>query len=292
VNAGQIESVDGHIRAPGVFSYISGAAEFYSLVAAFLLSRYTTQEKRNNLSLILAALGLALAISVSVSRTLILSVGLVVVSFFILAVRAGLPRRKLLSFGLMVLCIGGLGMFSTVVREGNRDLLTRWTMAEASEGSFLGRAFGDFWVSGSILNEAGLAGKGIGVGTNMGAALLGQEGVFLLAEKEWERVVLEMGIVLGAAFILWRIALFFKILQSSLAAWTRRDLLPSLLLAASGYTLVSGQSGQPATLGFIALAGGLTLAAGEARLRFRVHRGMLIMAQQAARFNRRGPFRR
>ena len=84
---------------------------------------------------------------------------------------------------------------------------------------------------------------------------------FLLGESEWSRVVAESGAILGYAFILLRVAICWYLIRESWSALNRGQATPLLLVAASGLDLVSGQFGQPATLGFVVFTSGLALAA-------------------------------
>ena len=264
VDAMQIGGVmDGKIRAPGVFSFITGAAQYYGMVAAFCFARFWDQRNKFGIRLVLGALGVAIAINTAISRTLLGSVIVVFVIFLGSVVRIGISARRFALFvGIGVAAIAMVAG-SALLRQGNEALVDRWVSAEYTEGSIIIRFLEGFTVSGWVLSDAGVTGHGIGVGTNMGAAVLGNPGEFLLAEVEWERVVLEMGVFMGLGFILWRIVLFGHIAMRATKAWVHKDVLPVLLVAAGGLTLLNGQSGQPATLGFGVLAMGAAMAAGN-----------------------------
>ena len=255
--------MDGKIRAPGVFSFISGAAQFYGMVAAFCISRFWDERNKFGFRLVLGTLGVAIAINTAISRTLLGSVIVVFVIFLVSSIKIGISVRRFLLFvGIGVVASAMVGG-SALLREGNGALMDRWASADDAEGSIIIRFLGSFLVSGEVMNDAGIIGHGIGVGTNMGATLMGQTGEFLLAEGEWERVVLEMGVILGGGFILWRILLFAQIARQAMKAWVHRDVLPVLLVAAGGLTLLIGQTGQPATLGFGVIAMGAAMAASK-----------------------------
>jgi hypothetical protein len=253
---------EGRIRAPGIFSFITGAAQFFSLVTAFWLARFG-QEQRIGWALGLAGASILIAINVALSRTLVAACAVVFAAFMVVLITGRVSLGRIVLLVLSAAMLVGLFLGSDVLREGNELLVIRFESAADMEGSFFARAFGGFVIPGDVLTSAGVTGHGLGVGTNMGAALLGSPGDFLLAESEWPRVVLEMGAVLGLAFIFWRICLFVKMASDALSALRHDNSLPLLLLAAGGLNLVNGQSGQPATLGFIALAGGLVIAASK-----------------------------
>jgi hypothetical protein len=98
------------------------------------------------------------------------------------------------------------------------------------------------------------------VGTNVGSKLLTGEMDFVLAEDEWERVILESGGLLGGAYLLIRVLMALQL--GSMAARAARigHVLPLLLFGACAVPIVAGQFGQSTTLGFACFVGGLCLA--------------------------------
>jgi hypothetical protein len=91
-------------------------------------------------------------------------------------------------------------------------------------------------------------GWGLGVGTNAGAKLLIGQSAFLLMEGEWPRIIMENGPVLGIAYLLWRLAFFFRIFWLTIKSVLLGNLLPLLLFSSSGLPLLNGQFGQPTIL--------------------------------------------
>ena len=106
-------------------------------------------------------------------------------------------------------------------------------------------------------------GGGLGVGTNVGAGLLTGERVFILAEGEWERILSEVGPVLGLAFIFFRILLVWFLFRKALAALRRGEPLAMLLFGMCATLVLNGQLGAAATLGWAAFGAGLCLAAAK-----------------------------
>jgi hypothetical protein len=159
----------------------------------------------------------------------------------------------------------------------------RWRAADDSEGSFLTRALDQFTVRWDLITSAGMRGFGLGVGTNMAAKLMTGDVGFQLAELEWQRVVLEMGAPLGLVYIAWRISLSAWIAAKCISAMARKDILPPLLFAAVGLTILDGQTGVPATLGYLALASGLALASAESHQVFKLRYGLLKRSMLSAR---------
>src|SRR5262249_5576364 len=118
-----------------------------------------------------------------------------------------------------------------------------------------------FGESIEIAAHTPLVGSGLGIGTNAGAALLTGSRSFLLGESELSRVIGESGPILGYSYITLRLMICLFIVRCSWAAVARGQALPFLLIASNGLDLISGQFGQPTTLGFAVLFSGLALAA-------------------------------
>jgi hypothetical protein len=112
----------------------------------------------------------------------------------------------------------------------------------------------------SLLYESPLLGYGLGMGTNVGSALLSGKVTYLLAEGEWARVLLESGPILGAAFLIWRIWLALDLGWKAIQHALQGNPLPLLLFGMCGLAIVNGQWGQATTLGFAIFGGGLCLA--------------------------------
>ena len=71
-------------------------------------------------------------------------------------------------------------------------------------GASLDATLSGFTEPFSFISEAGLFGKGLGMGTAAGSALMTGSVSFLLAEGEWSRVILESGPLLGFSFLAYR----------------------------------------------------------------------------------------
>jgi len=152
------------------------------------------------------------------------------------------------------------------VNEGVELLSDRFTtVAEAEEttiaGGLIARTFSSFTEGILLVTHAPIGGYGLGIGTNGGAKFLTGRSLFLLAEGEWGRVILESGPILGLAFLAWRTMLVLKIGLISFRRLKEGTILPIMLYAAGFLALLNGQFGQPTTLGFAVFLCGLCLAA-------------------------------
>jgi hypothetical protein len=289
----QISSAMGKIRPPGTFSFVSGSVGFFGLVTAFL--GYGLVAKRrtyDNWILVGAAIAVGLAVAVSGSRATILSGGIVVLAWMFGAV-AGQRISSAVTNSLMIVIIaifvlGQIDLF----QQGKEILNERFEMGhevEAREGGLAGRFFGELIRPLQMISDLPFFGAGLGVGTNVGAALLTGKMQFLMSEGEWGRVLLEMGPLFGLLFIGFRIALTVRLGRDSLEAARRSDLLPIVLFSACAVSLFSGQISQPTTLGFTVLGAGLCWAS----LRGRVDSSVPSDAKSAVQLPpTRLPFRR
>jgi hypothetical protein len=264
---GQIFGADGRIRPPGLFAFISGPQLFYPLCAAFFFDEIGGAKRLPWYVLIVCGAAIAVALPVSISRTAMLGTLVVAAAFvcalpFATAKASGLVRALL----LLVLVGGGLSRVPAF-REGTDVFMMRWDSAESTAGAsawtgVMNRTVSGFTNPAYFMRNAPLFGHGIGTGSNVGARLTSGHVGFLLAEEEWGKVLLELGPVLGVAFILLRVALVGWL---AWCAWRSlrddRNALPVLLLAATALTILQGQWAPPTVLGFAVAGAGLLLGA-------------------------------
>ena len=262
----QIQAGSGKVRPPAVFSFVSGTIYYLSAATAFLLHAILARLPYKTWLLYASAAGLILGLGVSGSRSTVLAVLLVVVSMAaILAIRPSLVStfgRHLLLAVTVIWAISYLPIF----QEGLRILSDRFIeAAEVSESSVLGglvnRTIFGFSEGLRRLPGIPLGGYGLGVGTSGGASFLTGEASFLLAENEWSRILLESGPILGLAFLLWRCALACKLGFFAVRQTWAGNTLPMFLFSAGVFVILQGPFGQPTSLGFAVVLGGLCLAA-------------------------------
>ena len=190
--------------------------------------------------------------------------------FVVLIIRPRAVNR----FGwiLVIVVIGALIVSRLpIFKEGFQILSDRFTSAaEAAETTILrgtiDRVINDFTEGLKNIDKFPLFGYGLGIGTNVGGRILVGRPAFLLAESEWMRVLGENGPILGLAFLLWRTLFVLNLGRLSLIALLRNNLLPILLFSSGFIVLLSGQLGQPTTLGFAVILNGLCLAATQPRV--------------------------
>jgi hypothetical protein len=264
---GQIFGADGRIRPPGLFAFITGPQLFLPLAAAFFFYQASVRRQLPWLVLVAAGLCIVIALPVSISRTVMLATGLVGVTFagtLLFTSRRGGTLLRTGAIGLvMLLALSRLPIFE----EGRAVFMMRWqTAATSSNGdaweNVYDRTFGGLLQPLNTMARAKFFGSGVGVGSNVGARLLSGKVGFLLAEDEWTKIVLELGPVLGGAFILFRIGLTVWLgLLGLRALFLEHDPLPILLFSACGAAVFIYQWGPPTLLGFAVFGAGLILAA-------------------------------
>lgn len=264
---GQIFGADGRIRPPGLFAFISGPQLFFPLCAAFFFDEIGGAKRLPWYVLIVCGAAIAVALPVSISRTVMLGTGVVAVAF-VCALPFASTKFSGLARSLLLLALIGVGLSRLpAFREGTDVFMMRWDSAESSTGAsawtgVVNRTVSGFTNPAYFMQNAPLLGHGIGTGSNVGARLTSGEVGFLLAEEEWGKVLLELGPVLGVAFILLRIVLVGWL---GWCAWRSlrddRNALPLLLFAAMALTILQGQWAPPTVLGFAVVGAGLLLGA-------------------------------
>jgi len=142
-------------------------------------------------------------------------------------------QRNLLSLFFLVAALF-VSLLIFMSSDSYQILVERNRSAVASEGSPVTRAFSSLYAFTRVIDDAPLWGHGIGSGTNAASAILragrvARRGVFA-AEDEWSRIILELGLPIGALFILFRIFLLIWLLLKAYKALIRQGTGVPLLL--------------------------------------------------------------
>jgi hypothetical protein len=260
---GQIRGALGKIRPPGPFSFIDGIVAYFGLTAAFVYYGWSKSGVFGRALLLLATLATVLAVPISISRSLLLSV-LIVITFGLATSLRSLKAtlRIFIPVALTALCL--LLLSKTVYLQA---FATRWNDSiSAGKGTFYANVFerilGTYTEPVARMADAPLLGHGVGAGTLAGARLMTGKVSFLLAESELTRIVLELGPILGSAFILWRLWLALGMVFGGWRKFRQtRDSLSWLIAGATSLNVASGQWGSSTQLGFSVFGAGLALAA-------------------------------
>lgn len=255
----------GYFRPPGTFSFTTGVAYFYGLVAAFVFYFWLHMHLVNKILLIAATGCLLMSIPFSISRSQFFEV-LISLAFSVVAAwRRPKYIGRVMVGGiiaiLLYLVLRNQFFFATSTEAFN----ARFEDATASEGGLNG-VLVDRFLGGmisAIQNAPNLPffGYGIGMGTNVGSQLLTGGVAFLISEEEWGRIIGEQGLLLGFIVIFVRIAVIIQVYKLAAKQLKKTDALPWMLLSFATVIFLQGQWGQPTTLGFSVLGMGLTYAA-------------------------------
>ncbi|PTT02664.1 hypothetical protein DBR11_04240 [Pedobacter sp. HMWF019] len=255
----------GYLRPPGTFSFTNGISLFYGLTASFMLYFWLHPQGVNKIALCGGTLSLIAVIPLSISRTLVFTIAIIV--FFALVTVLRKPENFLkvvlagIGIFLMLSILSNFGFFQTATKV----LTLRFTNASTTEGGLKGtfgnRYFG--WMATAIATslDQPFFGHGIGLGTNVGSALLTGDRKFLVSEEEWNRQIGELGALMGIGVIVVRLALSFKMSIHAIKKLQNGQMLPWMLLSFGLTVIPQGQWAQPTALGFSVLAGGLIIAA-------------------------------
>jgi len=256
---------NGFFRPPGTFSFISGTVAFYSLLSCFVSFFWFNSKYINRILLIASTFCLLIAIPFSISRTLFFQFVLCVLFVLFLLMRK--PKHLFYSFFLSVFIIMILFFLSKTEFLGTAvdAFITRFIDANETEGGLVKGVAGNRFLGGLLEPikasvDMPFWGMGVGIGTNVGAKLIGSTDSFLAGEQEWARIVGELGFLLGLSVIFLRVFLACKMIFSSLMKIKKMNYLPWLLSSYGFLLVLQGQTAQPTNLGFLVVVGGLILA--------------------------------
>lgn len=263
----------GYMRPPGTFSFTSGYVMYQAVVGCYLLYyllMYNTLPKEyqfSKLIMIILAGCYLLSIPTSISRTHFFQTGVFLIFLFIAAMRKNKLKGKFLKFAILTIITGTILYFLGIGGESVEAFTARFDSANEIEGGVDG-VIGDRYVGGligSLINfQMPVFGYGIGLGTNVGAKIMGGNmySFGFNGEIEWSRIIGECGMLLGMIIIFIRLFFALKLWKKAYNLLVKKyDLLPWMLSAGMMLTLPQGQWAIPTNLGFCILFGGLTLAA-------------------------------
>jgi hypothetical protein len=260
----------GKFRPSGTFSFSTGVAEFYPVALAALLGFLMARKKLPWYLTVAAAVSIAVAVPISISRTNAVTCGLLLLvtggAAFLLPNTPRVLVRTVLLLGLVTLIASRMPHFD----EGVQAFDARWTGAtgddvEGVQSNLVGRYLRDLLPPMDLVFDTPLLGWGVGRGTLMAQGFLTGQRLFTMGEAEWTQLVLEMGPVLGLAFICLRVGVCVRLASRSYHALRRGNLWPMLYAVAAFFLVLNAQWGQPTTLGFAIFAAGLAFATSRMR---------------------------
>lgn len=256
----QLRGALGRVRPPGPFTFITGPVLWFSLSSAFVIYGWLHRDTYSRRLLIAVTVMTVIIIPVSVSRMLFFSVLIVVLFGAVALFRHPGRAAALMIPGLLAAITYGL------IDDGALTVSfdSRWqdSMATGFSDSVFGRIINEHTSWLDQISNVPLTGNGIGLGSNVGAQLVTGDVGFQLAESEWTKIIMELGPILGSAFILYRVGLAARLFFTGLLQlFSKANSLPWLICGACVIPVFSGQWGPPTILGFAVFGAGLTLAA-------------------------------
>ena len=271
----QLDFANGHVRASGTFSFVTGTTSFLAFVSAFLVYAVSRSKVYSHWIVWPSAILTLAALPAVGSRTALFCVIGILLSALI---SAGADVKMFVRFlkPIAFTCVAGVGLMLTpFFQDAIATFQDRWTEAANQEGGIKGS------LNSRVLHTVGEAfdpddntfspiGHGIGLGSNVASVLQSGSSGFLLAEGEWARVVLEFGPLFGFAFMSLRVLFCANSALKSYRAIRRSSPLSWLLLAAVAPIILLQIMEQPTSLGFMVFGSGLCLAALSER-RSRAH---------------------
>lgn len=262
----------GYMRPPGTFSFTSGYVMYQAVVGCYLLyyllmnNTLPKEYQFSKLILLILTGCYLLSIPTSISRTHFFQTGVFLIFLFIAAMRKNKLKGKFLKFAILTIFAGVVLYFTGLGGTSIEAFIARFDSASEIEGGVEG-TLGDRYVGGllgSLINfKIPVFGYGIGLGTNVGAKIMGGNmySFGFNGEIEWSRVIGECGMLLGLIIIFIRLFFALELWKKAYNLLVKKyDLLPWMLSAGMILTIPQGQWAIPTNLGFCILFGGLTLA--------------------------------
>jgi hypothetical protein len=212
-----------------------------------------------------AVIAVVAILPISGSRGFVLSFGLLLA----FALLGGSFNARLLRVTFQAIAVGGaifgVLIFTSFFKQGLETFSSRWNEALGPSGSvndaIVKRFFSEYIGAFNSLGRIPLFGYGIGLGSNFGSAFSSGALIYMLAESEWERTVLEMGPVVGVVWLGVRCGFGLYLLLQSWRCLRRGHVLPWLLFGTVCLPVFNGFLQQPTSLGFLVFTTGLCYTA-------------------------------
>ena len=263
----QLGSVDGKIRPPAVFSFITGPVHFFALATVFVMAGVLTAKLYPSWLVASGAVSILMAMAVCASRGLVLGCFLVAaaaaVGSFVTGKRIGAMVAMGIGLMVAVLVLASFG----VMKQGFAAFMERWISQDEVAMGVSGSSVMTQRVGSSFLSAFDWAGQvplgGLGVGVTSNLAIE-KNASSIPVEGEWERVIYEVGPITGFLFLGLRTVIAFRMLALGYGALRTGNFLCLLLGAACCFDVISGNIRQVTSYGFIAVCSGMCFAAHKA----------------------------
>lgn len=286
----------GRFRPPGTFSFITGPACLYPILAACWIAAYRNNWASKTL-LILSATAIVLAIPISISRSLFIATLLVVIAGGVESLWNG--QLRVSSSGIASLAAGGVAIAVAISQpiftDGMDAFGSRWKTSTTDSGgireAMVDRMLGDTFDL-FFSTRVPIFGVGTGYSTNVGQVMLTGKTGFGMEESEWGRYLFDNGLLVGFLDLALRFSLLALIVVRALQFAQAGGRGALAFVAAAGPLLVIGQWGQATIQGASVIATGIALAISRMQLAHDAagggrdaHRKMIFNLPQSAAFS-------
>jgi hypothetical protein len=254
-------------RTSGTFTSNEGQALFIGSIVAMLLWVWILPRRRRPVKgavLLVATAAVITNLAVSGQRTAFV-MSIIIASAALMGaalMKSGTDSLRNLRMPIVLVTVGVLAA-PLVFPDHLHALSIR--AANAAEGDarysygIVDRALGDFTRFTDLVFDSPVLGYGLGFAGNASSRV----GLALpFYEDDWSRNIVDLGVVLGVIFIIFRVTLVLWLIAGAVAS-TRRwnDALPSLLVGFIGVILLNGQiTGQGTVNGYAWLFAGFCMA--------------------------------
>lgn len=208
--------IRGVVRPSGTFSFTLGYTTLLALAfpVAVLWTGIGPATRKSRLVFLLAFASLLVGSMLSGSRSAIIGYGIMLGAYLLGSIWFARGTRKL--HAVIALLFAGLLLLSVVAAFPNAILAMQQRFQAAAEVEDLGaRVLSIFTGEPEIYERLSWLGHGLGAGSNLAGYFQAGERVFVLAESEPARILLEGG-WLGSLFILLKLCV---LAVSLVAAW-------------------------------------------------------------------------
>lgn len=250
------------VRPYGIFTYSFQNVIFVATLFGIFLASWTWRgpERRSAFVTLAGAAATLVSVLLTGSRSIYFFLAAMIAAASIAALAArGSARWR--GFGTAIGSVGLAALLvATVLTDAWEHILERQQTAAAAEGSTFARALRQATAFLDSLDQASPFGAGIGAGTSTVVRVLDLP-IFVFGENELERVVYELGPLLGLASVILRAAFAFWLLLAAVRAGRRGDLGAAPMAGLAAILLQNGPVTYTTIIGYQTwLVVGLTLA--------------------------------
>jgi len=257
----------GTVRPSGTFSFVSGPVAFFPLAVAFIFQGFMRAGTYPIGLLVTSSLAIMLSSACSGSRSVLVSVGIVVAAAIVCVLLRGKGIGGMIAAAVVLAILLEVLSLLPIFQDGTHQLFLRFKDGAAAGGEDTSGLVDRYanTMEGPLANlgNSTLFGHGLGLGTNAASGMLLGSREFIGSEDEWGRLIFECGPIFGLLLIAYRVILGLSVAKRAYDALFRDNMLPLLIFASCGLLVVNGQWGVPTSLGFAIFGAGLTLAACE-----------------------------